>query len=185
MNGRRRRWAITFLAGESPALQRPPYVNAVFAHDDLLPARRLRGPRRPEPRPLIPENVERRPRWVLDTVGGRGLVLGERATCRTTRRPGNRSSAASVPTGDDLAEAFFHLARVEELGRAAGRARALPGRVVVPRPARHAAGTTAQQGSGSTPPRVGGARFAIALTHDVDVPVALDSSAIRGAAARG
>ena len=38
MNGRRRRWAITFLAGESPALQRPPYVDAVFAHDDLRPA---------------------------------------------------------------------------------------------------------------------------------------------------
>ena len=38
MNGRRRRWAITFLAGESPAPQRPPYVDAVFAHDDLRPA---------------------------------------------------------------------------------------------------------------------------------------------------
>ena len=38
MNGRRRRWAITFLAGESPALLRPPYVDAVFAHDDLRPA---------------------------------------------------------------------------------------------------------------------------------------------------
>jgi D-aspartate ligase len=38
MNGRRRRWAITFLAGESPALQRPPYVDAVFARDDLRPA---------------------------------------------------------------------------------------------------------------------------------------------------
>jgi hypothetical protein len=38
MNGRRRRWAITFLAGERPALQRPPYVDAVFARDDLKPA---------------------------------------------------------------------------------------------------------------------------------------------------
>ena len=38
MNGRRRRWAITFLAGESPALLRPPYVDAVFARDDLRPA---------------------------------------------------------------------------------------------------------------------------------------------------
>jgi predicted ATP-grasp superfamily ATP-dependent carboligase len=37
-NGRRRRWAITFLAGESPALQRPPYVDAVFARDDVRPA---------------------------------------------------------------------------------------------------------------------------------------------------
>jgi D-aspartate ligase len=38
MNGRRRRWAITLMPGESPALQRPPYVDAVFAHDDLKPA---------------------------------------------------------------------------------------------------------------------------------------------------
>jgi predicted ATP-grasp superfamily ATP-dependent carboligase len=38
MNGGGRRWAITFLAGEGPALQRPPYVDAVFAHDDLRPA---------------------------------------------------------------------------------------------------------------------------------------------------
>jgi D-aspartate ligase len=38
MNGCRRRWAITFLAGESPALLRPPYVDAVFARDDLRPA---------------------------------------------------------------------------------------------------------------------------------------------------
>ena len=37
-NGHRRRWAITFLRGESPALQRPPYVDAVFAADDPKPA---------------------------------------------------------------------------------------------------------------------------------------------------
>jgi D-aspartate ligase len=38
MNGRRRRWAITLLHGERPAPQRPPYVDAVFARDDLKPA---------------------------------------------------------------------------------------------------------------------------------------------------
>jgi D-aspartate ligase len=38
MNGRRKRWAITFLAGEGPAFQRPPYVDAVLALDDLRPA---------------------------------------------------------------------------------------------------------------------------------------------------
>ena len=38
MNGRRRRWAITLLANEAPAPQRPPYVDAVFARDDLEPA---------------------------------------------------------------------------------------------------------------------------------------------------
>jgi D-aspartate ligase len=38
MNGGGKRWAITFLAGERPAIQRPPYVDAVFARDDLRPA---------------------------------------------------------------------------------------------------------------------------------------------------
>ncbi|HUK95796.1 MAG TPA: hypothetical protein VLU96_12205 [Gaiellaceae bacterium] len=38
MNGRRRRWAITLQAGERPAVQRPPYVDAVFAADDPKPA---------------------------------------------------------------------------------------------------------------------------------------------------
>jgi D-aspartate ligase len=38
MNGNRKRWAITLLAGERPAPQRPPYVDAVFARDDLRPA---------------------------------------------------------------------------------------------------------------------------------------------------
>ena len=35
--GRHGRWAITLLAGESPALQRPPYVEPVFSLDDLRP----------------------------------------------------------------------------------------------------------------------------------------------------
>jgi predicted ATP-grasp superfamily ATP-dependent carboligase len=38
MNGKRRRWAITLLPGESPAPQRLPYVDAVFARDDLKPS---------------------------------------------------------------------------------------------------------------------------------------------------
>jgi predicted ATP-grasp superfamily ATP-dependent carboligase len=38
MNGRGRRWAITLMSGERPAPQRPPYVDAVFARDDLRPA---------------------------------------------------------------------------------------------------------------------------------------------------
>jgi D-aspartate ligase len=32
-----KRWAITFLAGAAPTFQRPPYVDAVFARDDLRP----------------------------------------------------------------------------------------------------------------------------------------------------
>jgi predicted ATP-grasp superfamily ATP-dependent carboligase len=33
-----KRWAITLLAGERPAFQRPPYVDAVWAFDDPKPA---------------------------------------------------------------------------------------------------------------------------------------------------
>ena len=38
MNGEGKRWAITLLPGERPALQRVPYVDAVFARDDPKPA---------------------------------------------------------------------------------------------------------------------------------------------------
>jgi predicted ATP-grasp superfamily ATP-dependent carboligase len=37
MNGNGKRWAITLMPGESPAPQRPPYVDAVFAIDDPKP----------------------------------------------------------------------------------------------------------------------------------------------------
>ena len=37
MNGDGKRWAITLLPGETPAPQRPPYVDAVFALDDPKP----------------------------------------------------------------------------------------------------------------------------------------------------
>jgi D-aspartate ligase len=37
MNGGGKRWAITLLAGEGPAPQMPPYVDAVFARDDPKP----------------------------------------------------------------------------------------------------------------------------------------------------
>lgn len=38
MSGEGKRWAITLMPGESPAFQRPPYVDAVFARDDPRPA---------------------------------------------------------------------------------------------------------------------------------------------------
>ncbi len=38
MSGEGRRWAITLMPSESPAFQRPPYVDAVFARDDPKPA---------------------------------------------------------------------------------------------------------------------------------------------------
>ena len=37
MNGNGKIWAITIMAGSTNAVQRPPYVDAVFAIDDPLP----------------------------------------------------------------------------------------------------------------------------------------------------
>jgi len=47
-NGARRVWAISFMSGQRPRVPRPPYVDAVFARDDLKPglvhaARVVRG----------------------------------------------------------------------------------------------------------------------------------------------
>jgi len=38
MDGPGKRWAISLMAGSRPAVQRPPYVDAVFAPDDPRPA---------------------------------------------------------------------------------------------------------------------------------------------------
>ena len=38
MDGAGKRWAISLMAGSRPAVQRPPYVDAVFAPDDPRPA---------------------------------------------------------------------------------------------------------------------------------------------------
>ena len=37
MNGSGKRWAISVMPGERPAVPRPPFVDAVFARDDLRP----------------------------------------------------------------------------------------------------------------------------------------------------
>ena len=37
MNGEQRRWAISLMPGERPAVPKAPYVDAVFARDDLKP----------------------------------------------------------------------------------------------------------------------------------------------------
>jgi hypothetical protein len=38
MTSEGKRWAITLMAGATPAFQVPPYVDAVFARDDLRPS---------------------------------------------------------------------------------------------------------------------------------------------------
>jgi peptidoglycan/xylan/chitin deacetylase (PgdA/CDA1 family) len=118
---------------------------------------------------------------VLDTIGGRELRLG-------LDLPYDSSAWEQVergerPEGDELAEAFFHLARLEEVGATTDE---------------HGRFTSAsscldpldpplerlRRRLGLEPPRWRGARFAVALTHDVDVPWRWTRLATRGSAAR-
>jgi peptidoglycan/xylan/chitin deacetylase (PgdA/CDA1 family) len=130
---------------------------------------------------VIPEQVERRARWVLDTIGARDLGLGD--VLPYSAEAWELVDRGERPEGDELAEAFFHLARVEE--RTGSR----------DEHARFRASSSCldpldpplerlRARLGLEPPRWGGARFAVALTHDVDVPWKWTRRGLKGAAAR-
>jgi peptidoglycan/xylan/chitin deacetylase (PgdA/CDA1 family) len=127
---------------------------------------------------LIPESVEQKARWVLDSLGARDLGLGDDV-------PYVAEAWEQVDRGerpsDELAAAFFELARLEEQGGerdAHGRFVPSTGDALDPPLERLRARL------GLDPPRWRGARFAVALTHDVDVPWRWTPVGIRGAAAR-
>jgi hypothetical protein len=129
----------------------------------------------------VPERVERRARWVLDTLGGRDLSLGDNL-------PYVPEAWASVergelPTGDWLAAAFFHLARVEEIGGARDDRNRFPAAASCLDPL-HPPLERLRKELGIAPPRYGDAPFAVALTHDVDTPWRWTRTGVRGAAAR-
>jgi hypothetical protein len=118
---------------------------------------------------------------VLDTIGGREIGLGDdlpyRAEAWAQVERGER------PSGDELAEAFFHLARIEEVrgprdahGRFPAAASCLD---LLDPPLERL-----RRRLGLEPPRWRGARFAVALTHDVDVPWRWTRGGVRRSAAR-
>jgi len=118
---------------------------------------------------------------VLDTIGGRELRLG--ADLPYVATAWEQVERGERPEGDDLAEAFFHLARLEELGadrdehgRFASTSSCLD---PLDPPLERV-----RRSLGLEPPRWRGARFAVALTHDVDVPWRWTGRAVRGSAAR-
>jgi len=87
------------------------------------------------------------------------------------------------PEGDELAEAFFHLARIEERDGARDehdRFRASASCLDPLDPPLE----RLRRRLGIEPPRWGGARFSVALTHDVDTPWKWTRIGLRGAAAR-
>jgi peptidoglycan/xylan/chitin deacetylase (PgdA/CDA1 family) len=118
---------------------------------------------------------------VLDTIGGSELELG--TDLPYVAAAWEQVDRRERPDGDDLAEAFFHLARIEELdgprdehGRFAAASSCLdPLDPPVERLRRRL---------GLEPPRWRGARFAVALTHDVDVPWRWTPLGVKGSAAR-
>ena len=88
-----------------------------------------------------------------------------------------------LPGGDPLAAGFFHLARVEERGAELDR----HGRFLAASSCLDPLDPPLERlrrELGVEPPRYRGARFAVALTHDVDVPWRWTRIGVRGAAAR-
>jgi peptidoglycan/xylan/chitin deacetylase (PgdA/CDA1 family) len=129
----------------------------------------------------IPAEVERRARWVLDTIGATELGLGddvpydEGAWEKVYRR--------ERPSGDDLAAAFFDLARLEELSARRddhGRFLAADSSLDPLDPPLE----RLRRELGVEQRRWGGARFAVALSHDVDIPWRWTRRAALGSAAR-
>jgi hypothetical protein len=124
---------------------------------------------------VIPEQVDRRARWVLDTIGARDLGFGDDV-------PYDAAAWEQVDRGekpdDDLAAAFFHLARVEERNGPRdehGRFRAEWSCLEPLDPPLE----RLRRKLGIEPPR-----FAVALTHDVDSPWRWTRVGLRGAASR-
>ena len=134
---------------------------------------------------MIPVEIERRARWVLDTIGATELCFGDdvpydeqawQEVARGTRPEGGDPAAA-------VAAAFFDLARVEELD---GR-RDEHGRFLAAYSSLDPLDPPLERlrrALGVEPRRWGGARFAVALSTDVDVPWRWTRRAALGSAAR-
>jgi hypothetical protein len=129
----------------------------------------------------IPERHERRACWVLEMLGAQALQVGADVPYRP--EAWDAVERGELPAGDELAAAFFHLARVEE--REAERDR--HGRFLAASSCLDPLDPPLERlrrELGVEPPRYRGARFAVALTHDVDVPWRWTRIGMRGAAAR-
>ena len=61
---------------------------------------------------MIPAVVERRARWVLDSIGATELGFGDDLPYDAAAW--EQIDRGERPVGDELADGFFHLARVEE-----------------------------------------------------------------------
>ncbi len=129
----------------------------------------------------IAVRVEPRARWVLDALGAGGLRLGEDVPYRP--EAWEQVERGELPQDDALAAAFFHLARIEERDAPRdrhGRYFASSSRLDPLDPPLE----RLRRELGLPAPHYRGARFAVALTHDVDVPWRWTRIGMHGAAAR-
>jgi hypothetical protein len=125
---------------------------------------------------VIPAAVERRARWVLDSIGATELGFGDDV-------PYNEGAwecvdRGDLPTNDDVAAGFFHLARIEERHGPRdehGRFRAEWSTLdPLDPPLERLRRSLGLKDEG----------FVVALTHDVDTPWRWTPIGLRGAAAR-
>ena len=124
---------------------------------------------------MIPDRVERRARWVLDSIGASDVSFGDDL-------PYDAAAWEQVDRGecpaDELAAGFFHLARVEERNGPRdehGRFRAEWSCLDPLDPPLE----RLRRSLGVEPPA-----FTVALTHDVDSPWRWTRVGVRGAASR-
>jgi hypothetical protein len=125
---------------------------------------------------VIPAAVERRARWVLDSIGATEIGFGDDVPYNA--EAWERIERGELPASDEVAAAFFHLARVEERGGPRdehGRFRAEwscldPLEPPLERLRRNLG--------------VQSKSFTVALTHDVDSPWRWTKIGLRGSAAR-
>jgi hypothetical protein len=125
---------------------------------------------------MIPASVERRARWVLDSIDAREVGFGD--DVQYDAEAWEKVERGERPQGDDVAEGFFHLARIEERNGPRdehGRFRAEWSCLDPLDPPlerlRRKLGIT-------------GDGFTVALTHDVDSPWRWTKIGLRGSAAR-
>ena len=104
---------------------------------------------------------------MLDTLGGEHLGFGDDVP--SVESAWEQVERREHPAGDDLAEAFFHLARIEELSGARDEHGRFPATATCLDPLDPPLERLRRK-LGLEPPRWGGARFVVALSHDVDIP---------------
>ncbi|MGL6279062.1 MAG: polysaccharide deacetylase family protein [Gaiella sp.] len=118
---------------------------------------------------------------MLDTLGARSLALG--AELAYVPEAWEQVAQGVRPQGCDVAEAFFHLSRCEERGTARDRHDRFPASASCLDPLDPPLERLRAR-LGLEPPRWGDARFAVALTHDIDTPWRWTRIGLRGSAAR-